>query len=119
MSMLRKTVLTTAVIGAGLVSTAGAAFAGDSGAHHSDASGGCSNVVQGENGNGAGNAVDTLVEGGSQFLGSSNTCGNFSGNSLGSDNNVAGGSVQNGNSSEETNVSSTNESTSIFSSILG
>lgn len=68
MSMIRKTVLTTAIIGAGLASTAGAAFAGDdpcdsghhsSGHEHSsshwshsskDASG-CSNSFRGETGN--------------------------------------------------------------------
>jgi hypothetical protein len=71
--MIRKTVLTTAIIGAGLASTAGAAFAGDdpgdggqssdnsswshsSHSHHhswhpaKDASG-CSNSFQGETGN--------------------------------------------------------------------
>lgn len=118
MSMFRKTVLTTAIIGAGLASTTGAAFAGDS--HTQDPSGSCSNVVQGESDNGAGDVVNTIVEGGSQSLGASNTCGNYSGNSVGSDNNVAlGGSVQNGNSTEETNVSSTDETTSIVSSILG
>jgi hypothetical protein len=72
--MIRKTVLTTAIIGAGLASTAGAAFAGDDpgdggqssdnsswshsshSSHHDswhpakDASG-CSNSFQGETGN--------------------------------------------------------------------
>ncbi|NMO92576.1 hypothetical protein [Actinomycetospora sp. TBRC 11914] len=70
MSMIRKTVLTTAIIGAGLASTAGAAFAGDdpgdggnggdhqshsSSSHHhswhaSKDSSGCSNSFQGETG---------------------------------------------------------------------
>ncbi len=48
--MIRKTVLTTAIVGAGLASTAGAAFAGDapcddggSGHHHSHSSSSSSN----------------------------------------------------------------------------
>jgi hypothetical protein len=64
-SMFRKTVLTTAIIGAGLASTAGAAFAGDdpcansggheqsSSHHHSHAAkeaSGCSNSFVGETG---------------------------------------------------------------------
>jgi hypothetical protein len=63
-SMFRKTVLTTAIVGAGLASTAGAAFAGDdpgsSGGHdsssshhhssHSSKSSGCSNSYEGETG---------------------------------------------------------------------
>jgi hypothetical protein len=63
--MIRKTALTTAIIGAGLASTAGAAFAGDypcdntSGGHEhsshhpshpSKAASGCSNSYQGETG---------------------------------------------------------------------
>jgi hypothetical protein len=55
-STFRKTVLTTAIIGAGLASTAGSAFATEcchDGGHQAkhEASGGCSNSFQGKTGN--------------------------------------------------------------------
>jgi hypothetical protein len=54
-STFRKTVLTTAIIGAGLASTAGSALANDSHGGHEkaghDASVGCSNSFKGETGN--------------------------------------------------------------------
>jgi hypothetical protein len=57
-STFRKTVLTTAIIGAGLASTTGAAFANDSshddGGHkakHESSSSGCSNSFVGKTGN--------------------------------------------------------------------
>ena len=56
MSTLRKTVLTTAIIGAGLASTAGSAFATDCGheSHHQpkheSSSSGCSNSFVGKTG---------------------------------------------------------------------
>lgn len=57
MSTFRKTVLTTAIIGAGLATTAGSAFAtdcsheGHHGHEHKSASSGCSNSFEGKTGN--------------------------------------------------------------------
>ena len=129
MSILRKTVLTTAIIGAGLASTTGAAFAGDCPSHghashektRSAGQGdGCLNAVEAENSNGAERVSRGDVTGGAQSIGLSNVCGNLSDNEVLSNNNVAilGGSVQNGDSTEET-TTSTNRSESTFTSILG
>lgn len=116
MSTFRKTVLTTAIIGAGLAATSGSAFASDHTESHDSksASSGCSNLVQGKNSNGAGDAKRSDIVGGDQELGASNVCDNFSGNKVLSGNNIAlGGNVQNGDSKTVTN----SESTSIVKSL--
>jgi hypothetical protein len=109
--MFRKTVLTTAIIGAGLGSMTGAAFAGDdpgdgghSGDHHSSWSHGhghgksesCSNDVKAENLTKGGGLADVL--GGDQILAPINACHILDDNSLLNNNNVAllGGSIHNG-----------------------
>lgn len=109
MSTFRKTVLTTAIIGAGLAATSGSAFASEHQSHESNsASSGCSNLVEAANENGAGEVRRGDVTGGDQDIQSSNLCNNLSGNEVLSGNNVAlGGTVQNGdnktvNTSEET-----------------
>lgn len=109
MSTFRKTVLTTAIIGAGLAATSGSAFASE---HQSpepnSASSGCSNLVEVADENGAGEVKRGDITGGDQDIQSSNLCNNLSGNEVLSGNNVAlGGTVQNGdnktvNTSEET-----------------
>lgn len=130
MSILRKTVLTTAIIGAGLASTTGAAFAGDCPSHghashektQSAGQGdGCLNATEAENSNGAERVTRGDVTGGAQSIGQSNVCGNLSNNEILSNNNIAilGGTVRNGDSVEQTTNTSTAESTSIFKSILG
>lgn len=108
MSTFRKTVLTTAILGAGLAATSGSAFASE---HQSDsASSGCSNLVKAANENGAGEVERGDVTGGDQDIQSSNLCNNLSGNEILSGNNVAlGGTVQNGDSK----TVNTSESTSI------
>lgn len=69
MSMFRKTALTSAIIGAGLVSTAGAAFAGDApheghhGSHHHSSSSTTSNTCVNEAGGSVDNGGATLVGG--------------------------------------------------------
>ncbi|MDL5155582.1 hypothetical protein [Actinomycetospora termitidis] len=115
MSMLRKTVLTTAIIGAGLASTTGAAFAGDCptdsgkshsshdshGKSHEGSKGGCSNAVDAHNSNGSGDILGGIVTGGSQNVSPSNVCGNFSNNQFLSNNNVSlFGNVHNGDTKE-------------------
>lgn len=130
MSILRKTVLTTAIIGAGLASTTGAAFAGDcpsrgpASQEKTQSAGqgdGCLNAVEAENSNGAERVSRGDVTGGAQSIGLSNVCGNLSDNEVLSNNNIAilGGSVQNGDNTEETTTTSTNRSETIFTSILG
>ncbi|MDT7742258.1 MAG: hypothetical protein QOE59_1336 [Actinomycetota bacterium] len=94
MSMIRKTVLTTAIIGAGLASTAGAAFAGDdpcasdsahehSSHHHSSHvskdSSDCSNSFVGETGKSK--SVGGLLDGSQGALGL-NVCDVLSHNNI-------------------------------------
>lgn len=63
MSTFRKTVLTTAIIGAGLATTAGSAFATDcnshEGHHHKSGSESCSNALAADN-SGATNTLSLL-----------------------------------------------------------
>lgn len=122
MSMFRKTVLTTAIIGAGLVSTTGAAFAGDcpdsgskSHGHESSdskhqASGlGCANGTEAENNNG-GEALLGSVLGGDQAISSLNVCDNLNGNSILSNNNVSLlGNIQNGDNTQITDTKTSAE----------
>lgn len=125
MSMFRKTVLTTAIIGAGLVSTTGAAFAGDcpdSGSkshghgHESSESGhhasgiGCANGTEAENNNG-GEALGSVL-GGDQAISSLNLCDNLNGNTILSNNNVALlGDIQNGDNTQITETKTSADST--------
>jgi hypothetical protein len=116
-SMIRKTVLATAIIGAGLGSMTGAAFAGDDPGdgghgghegHHSSwdhgkggdhgKSSSCSNDVKAANETKGGGLADVL--GGDQILAPINACHILDDNSLLNGNNVAllGGSIQNGDS---------------------
>ena len=73
MSMLRKTVLTTAIIGAGLASTTGAAFASDcpsDSGHHGDSHKSHSKTVNNTTNNTCVNSAGGSVEnGGSKQLG--------------------------------------------------
>jgi hypothetical protein len=126
--MFRKTVLATAIIGAGLGSMSGAAFAGDApsnGGHHGDgghgggkhqsapaSSDGCSNKVGAESKNGAGRTLGDTT-GGDQDLSASNLCNILSGNEVLSNNNVAllGGSVTNGDTLTATLTSTVSETT--------
>ncbi|MFC5063858.1 hypothetical protein [Actinomycetospora atypica] len=91
--MFRKTVLTSAVIGAGLVSTAGAAFAGDAPceSHHghssSESSSDCSNTAGGSVHNGGATNVGSLLNGSQGALGL-NVCHVLDGNSVLSGNTV-------------------------------
>ncbi|MDL5155580.1 hypothetical protein [Actinomycetospora termitidis] len=125
-SMFRKTVLATAIIGAGLGSMSGAAFAGDDpgdGGHHgshgkhwddSSKDGGCSNKVSAESKNGAGDTLGDTT-GGDQDLSASNLCHILTGNEILSNNNIAlpGGSIVNGDTLTKTltRTSTSDEST--------
>jgi len=80
-STLRKTVLTTAIIGAGLASTAGSAFATDCGheghhksheSSHSSSSSDCTNNVKALNSSKGGGFADVL--GGAQTITPINAC---------------------------------------------
>jgi hypothetical protein len=79
-STLRKTVLATAIIGAGLATTAGSAFATDCGhneSHHkshssSSSSSDCTNNVQAKNSSQGGGFAD--VAGGAQTITPINAC---------------------------------------------
>ena len=127
--MFRKTVLATAIIGAGLGSMSGAAFAGDApsnGGNHGDNGGGkyqsapassegCSNKIGAESKNGAGRTLGDTT-GGDQDLSASNLCNILSGNEILSNNNVAllGGSITNGDTLTRTltsTVTDTSETT--------
>ncbi|MDL5155586.1 hypothetical protein [Actinomycetospora termitidis] len=106
--MLRKTVLTTAIIGAGLGSMSGAAFAWDNHGH-GDAKG-CSNEIAAAAENGSGDSLGDTT-GGDQALDASNVCDILNDNSIGSENNVAtaGGAIRNG---DLTDITRTSTSTS-------
>jgi hypothetical protein len=109
-SMIRKSVVATAIIGAGLGSMSGAAFAGDDpgdGGHsshghsHSSSHGkseSCSNDVKAQNKTKGGALADVL--GGDQVLAPINACHILSDNHLLNGNNIAllGGSIHNGDS---------------------
>lgn len=101
MSILRKTVVATAIIGAGLGTMSGAAMAHDS--HGSDAKG-CSNSIKAESENGSGRSLGDTT-GGDQALEASNLCDIANGNLVGSGNNVAGGDITNGDTETITEVS--------------
>lgn len=101
MSILRKTVVATAIIGAGLGTMSGAAMAHDS--HGSDAKG-CSNSIAAESENGSGRSLGDTT-GGDQALEASNLCNIANGNLVGSGNNVAGGDITNGDTETITEVS--------------
>lgn len=129
MSMLRKTILTTAIVGAGLASTTGAAFAGDcptSGGHghgehkshskqHEDASG-CSNAVDADNSSGAESVTGGAILGGIQTISPLNLCDNLNGNEVLSNNNFALGSIQNGDITEKSETASTAQGTDALTS---
>ena len=112
MSMLRKTILTTVVIGAGLGSMSGAALAHDN--HDGGAAKGCSNAIAAESENGSGRSLGDTT-GGDQDLSASNFCNILNGNEVLSDNNVAaaGGVITNGDTTDITETSTeTNTETS-------
>lgn len=108
MSMLRKTVLATAIIGAGLGSMSGAALAWDN--HGGDAAKGCSNDIAGQSENGAGRTLGD-TEGGNQNFDASNVCDILNGNKVLSDNNAATGasSIRNGDQTTDTRTSTSTE----------
>jgi len=105
-STFRKTVLTTAIIGAGLATTAGSAFATDcshDGGHKSheshqssSSSKGCSNSALGKIDNSHSKTLIGVLDGSQGALGA-NICDNLNGNSILSGNNVAllGGLIPN------------------------
>ncbi|MFC5063859.1 hypothetical protein [Actinomycetospora atypica] len=101
MSTFRKTVLTTAIIGAGLAATTGSAFASDCGhdnGHEHKSSHGHSKTVTNNNGcsNEAGGSIDNggaknLIGAlnGSQGALGLNVCDNLNGNKILSDNDIS------------------------------
>lgn len=115
--MFRKTVVATALIGAGLGSMSGAAFAGDDpgdgghhgshGKHSSSSQAGCSNEIAAESKNGSGDSLGDTV-GGDQDLSASNLCHILTGNEILSNNNLAtlGGTIVNGDTLTRTLTSS-------------
>ncbi|NYD37589.1 hypothetical protein [Actinomycetospora corticicola] len=129
--MFRKTVLTTAIIGAGLGSMTGAAFAGDDpgdGGHHGShdkhsssqsAKGGCSNEVAAQSKNGSGRSLGDTT-GGDQDLSASNLCHILTGNEILSNNNIALplGTIVNGDTVNRS-LTSTNTSDSTRTTTLG
>jgi hypothetical protein len=100
--MIRKTVLTTAIVGAGLASTAGAAFAGDapdnsggdsshsshSHSSHKSSSKGCSNTAVGEIDNTGAKTLVGILDGSQGALGV-NLCHNLNNNKVLSNNHVS------------------------------
>jgi hypothetical protein len=98
-SMFRKTVLATAIVGAGLGSLSGAAFAGDcpsegghsSGHHHASSgqteSSSCTNNVAAKNATDAGDFADVL--GGAQTIVPVNVCHVLDQNELLNDNHLS------------------------------
>jgi hypothetical protein len=93
-STFRKTVLTTAIIGAGLATTAGSAFATDchDGGHKShessSSSKGCSNTALGKIDNSDSKTLIGVVDGSQGALGA-NICDNLNNNKVLSGNHVA------------------------------
>lgn len=94
MSTFRKTVLTTAIVGAGLAATTGSAFATEhhDGGHdkgsHSKSSKGCGNASEGAIDNTGSSSLVGVLDGSQGSVGT-NVCDILSGNSIGSDNKVA------------------------------
>ncbi len=89
MSTLRKTVLTTAIIGAGLASTAGSAFATDCHeshhrSHEKSSSSDCTNNVKALNESKNGGAV--IIADGAQTIIPANICHILNGNNMLSNN---------------------------------
>ncbi|WP_018331055.1 hypothetical protein [Actinomycetospora chiangmaiensis] len=113
MSMLRKVVVSTAIVGAGLGSLAGIASA-----HESGPAKGCSNAISAAAENGAGRTAGDTT-GGSQDLSASNLCDIANGNTILSGNNVStlGSSIINGDTTTKTVNSSS--ATSIVSTLTG
>lgn len=99
MSMLRKTVLTTAIIGAGLAATTGSAFATECASDSGSQSTSHESTKNVTNNNGCSNTFGGSVEnGGSKQLGlvngsqgalQGNACNILNGNKILSDNNVS------------------------------
>ncbi len=127
--MFRKTVLTTAIIGAGLGSMTGAAFAGDDpgdgghhGSHdkHSSSSAGCSNTVRAESKNGSGDSLGDTT-GGPQRLDASNLCHILTGNEILSNNNfsTAGSSIINGDTLTKTLTRTDTDNSSTTTTVPG
>lgn len=103
MSVFRKTVLASAILGAGLASTAGVATATT--AHHD---GGCSNGIAAKSDNSSGRSLGDTT-GGAQDLSASNTCDILNGNKVASGNNAAGGDVVNGDTTDITRSSTSTD----------
>jgi hypothetical protein len=117
MSMLRKVVVSTAIVGAGLGSLAGIASAHESG----HAASGCSNTVKASSENGAGRTLGDTT-GGNQNLSGSNVCDILNDNELLSGNNIAtlGSSIVNGDTTTKTvNESSATSIVSVLTGLLG
>ena len=90
MSMFRRAAIATAILGAGLASTTGAAMATESHGGHGhghEAGRGCSNAIDAKNVTKGGSLVDVL--GGDQVAAPINACHILDDNSLLNGNNVA------------------------------
>ncbi|NYD37581.1 hypothetical protein [Actinomycetospora corticicola] len=117
MSMLRKVVVSTAIVGAGLGSLAGIASAHESG----HAASGCSNAIKASSENGAGRTLGDTT-GGDQDLSGSNVCDILNGNEILSGNNIAtlAGTIVNGDTRTETSDrTSTTTITETLTGLLG
>ncbi|MEJ2868210.1 hypothetical protein WCD74_10565 [Actinomycetospora sp. OC33-EN08] len=108
MSMLRKSILTVAVVGTGLGSLAGIASA-----HESAPAQGCSNAAEAASENSSGDSLGDTT-GGAQDLGLSNTCDILNGNEILSGNNVATalGTITNGDTTDITRSSTVTDTSS-------
>ena len=123
MSMFRKSVLTLAVVGAGLGSMSGAAFANT---QDGGSAKGCSNAIAAESENGSGRSLGDTT-GGDQDLSASNFCDILNGNELLSGNNFATGlsSITNGDTTDitetstETNTETSDTTIPILGDLLG
>lgn len=115
MSVFRKTVLATAIVGAGLASTTGAAFATTS-SH----GGGCSNDILAKSSNSSGRSLGDTT-GGDQTYSASNTCDLLNGNTVDSDGNTAttGGTITNGDTTDERSTSTRTSDTTDTTTIDG
>jgi hypothetical protein len=104
MSMFRRAAVATAILGAGLASTTGAAMATTSHGHGhgQDGSHGCSNTIDAKN-KSVGGALS--VVGGDQIAAPINICHILDDNSLLNGNNVAAlGTITNGNTTSTPDV---------------
>ncbi|HEY2226069.1 hypothetical protein [Actinomycetospora sp.] len=98
--MFRRAAVATAILGAGLASTTGAAFATESHGHGHDSGHGCSNDVAAKNKT-EGGALSVL--GGDQIAAPINVCHILDDNSLLNGNNVAAlGTITNGDTTSST-----------------